>query len=132
MRKVSYRDPETGHKYIFLTNRFDLAAKTICDLYKARWQVELFFKTMKQQLQVKKYVGTSVNAVKTQVWIALIAYLLLMLVKFQSKLGWGKPSIMAALTVVLFSNRVLTDIWADAPKERCVNIGLGQLPLLPI
>lgn len=132
LRKVSYRDPETGHKYIFLTNRFDLAAKTICDLYKARWQVELFFKTMKQQLQVKKYVGTSVNAVKTQVWVALIAYLLLMLVKFQSKLGWGIPSIMAALTVVLFSNRVLTDIWADAPKERCVNIGLGQLALFPI
>lgn len=132
LRKVSYRDPETGHKYIFLTNRFDLVAKTICNLYKARWQVELFFKTMKQQLQVKKFVGTSVNAVKTQVWVALIAYLLLMLVRFQSKLGWGMPAIMAALTVVLFSNRLLTTIWEDAPKERCSNIGLGQLTLFPI
>lgn len=132
LRKVSYRDPETGHKYIFFTNRFDLSAKTICDLYKARWQVELFFKTMKQQLQVKKFVGTSVNAVKTQVWVALIAYLLLLLVRFQSKLGWGIPSIMAALTVVLFFNKELTSLWKDVPKERCSNIGLKQLSLFPI
>ena len=62
-------------KFLFFTNRFDLAAKTICALYKARWQVELFFKTMKQQLQVKKFAGTSVNAVKIQIWVALIAYL---------------------------------------------------------
>ena len=94
--------------------------------------MELFFKTMKQQLQIKKFVGTSVNAVKIQVWVALIAYLLLMLVKFQSKLGWGMPSIMAALTVVLFSNLDLTSLWEDVPKERCRNIGLGQLELFPI
>lgn len=132
LRKVSYRDAQTGHKYIFLTNRFDLAAKTICNLYKARWQVELFFKTMKQQLQVRKFVGTSVNAVKTQVWVALIAYLLLLLVRFQSRLGWCMPAIMAALTVVLFSNRYLKSIWEDVPKERCAKIGLGQLALFPI
>jgi putative transposase len=132
LRKVSYRDPETGHKYVFLTNRFDLSAKTICNLYKARWQVELFFKTMKQQLQVKKFVGTSINAVKIQVWVALIAYLLVMLVRFQSKLGWGMPSIMAALTVVLFANRELTSIWEDVPKERCINISLNQLTLFPV
>lgn len=132
LRKVSYRDPETGHKYVFFTNRFDLAAKTICNLYKARWQVELFFKTMKQQLQVKKFVGTSVNAVTAQIWVALIAYLLLMMVRFQSKLGWGMPALMAALTVVLFSNRWLTSIWDKAPKERCANVGLGQMLLWPI
>jgi len=129
LRKVSYRDPETGHKYIFLTNRFDLAAITICNLYKARWQVELFFKTMKQQLQVKKFLGTSVNAVKIQVWVALIAYLLLMIVKFQSKLGWGMPAIMAALTVVLFSNSDLTTIWQEVPKERCLVARSHQLSL---
>lgn len=103
-----------------------MAAKTICALYKARWQVELFFKTMKQQLQVKKFVGTSVNAVKIQVWVALMAYLLLMLVKFQSKLGWGIPPMMAALTVVLFLNRELKSIWCDAPKQRSAIIGLNQ------
>lgn len=132
LRKVSYRDPLTGHKYVFLTNRFDLAAKTICDLYKARWQVELFFKTMKQHLQIKKYLGTSINAVKAQVWVALIAYLLLAMVRFQSKLGWGIPALMAALTVVLFSNVDLKGIWEDAPKERCAGIGLEQLTLFPI
>jgi len=132
LRKVSYRDPETGHRYVFITNRFDLAAKTVCDLYKARWQVELFFKTMKQQLQVRKYLGTSVNAVKAQVWVALIAYLLLATVRFQSRLGWGIPALMAALTVVLFSNRDLTSLWEQAPRERCARIGFGQLSLWPI
>jgi hypothetical protein len=132
IRKVSYRDPETGHKYIYFTNRFDLAASTICALYKARWQVELFFKTMKQQLQVKKFAGTSVNAVKIQIWVSLIAYLLLMLVRFQSKLGWGMPAIMAALTVMLFSNVDLTMLWGGVPKERPEKSGLIQIPLFQI
>ena len=132
LRKISYRDPETKKKYTFLTNRFDLAAKTICDLYKARWQVELFFKTMKQHLQVKKFLGTSVNAVTTQVWIALIAYLLLSMVKFLCKLGWSTPAIMAGLTVVLFANKELMSVWEDVPKERCININSAQLSLFPI
>lgn len=132
LRRVSYRDPETKKWYVFLTNRFDLAAKTVCDLYKARWQVELFFKTMKQHLQVKKFLGTSVNAVTTQVWIALIAYLLLSMVKFLCKLGWSTPAIMAGLTVVLFANKELKSIWEDAPKERCVNYNSAQLSLFPI
>jgi transposase len=129
IRKVSYKDPETGHKYIYFTNRMDLAAKTICNLYKARWQVELFFKTMKQQLQVKKFSGTSVNAVKIQVWVALIAYLLLMMVKFQSKLGWSMPMIMAALVVMLLSNVALESLWGHVPKERLVRQRFHQLML---
>lgn len=129
LRRVSYRDPETGHWYVFVTNRFDLAAKTICALYKARWQVELFFKVLKSHLQVRKFAGTSVNAVQAQIWVALIAYLLMMAVKFQSKLGWGTPSIMAVLTVTLFSNRELKSIWDDAPKERCVKSKQIQLLL---
>lgn len=132
LRKISYRDPQTGHKYIFLTNRFDLCAKTICDLYKARWQVELFFKVLKQQLQVRKFLGTSVNAVLTQVWVAFIAYLLLMILKYQGRLGWTLPAIMAALTVMLFANKDLKSIWEDVPKERCVNIRFAQLSLFPL
>jgi len=93
--------------------------------------VELFFKTLKQHLQVKKFVGTSVNAVKAQVWVALIAYLLMMMVKFQSKLGWGTSSIMAVLTVLLFAKERLKDIWSSAPKERCITTKLAQLPLFP-
>lgn len=129
LRRISYVDISTGHKYEFLTNRMDLAAKTICNLYKARWEVELFFKTMKQYLQVKKFVGTSVNAVLIQVWVALIAYLLLMLVKYRGRLGWCLPALMAALTVCLFENRLLKSIWEDVPKDRCVNIRLSQIQL---
>ena len=129
LRRVSYRDQTTGHWYEFITNRFDLSAATICNLYKARWEVELFFKVLKGQLQVRKFAGTSVNAVKAQIWVALIAYLLMMVVKFQSKLGWGMPSIMAVLTVMLFVNKELKSIWDDTPKERCVNAKQLQLPL---
>lgn len=132
LRRVSYREPETGHWYVFVTNRFDLSAATICALYKARWEVELFFKVLKSHLQVRKFAGTSVNAVKAQIWVALIAYLLMMTVKFQSKLGWGTPAIMAVLTVTLFANRELRSIWDDAPKERCVKPEYTQLLLFSI
>lgn len=132
LRRVSYREPETGHWYVFVTNRFDLSAATICNLYKARWQVELFFKVLKQHLQVRKFAGTSVNAVKAQIWVALIAYLLMMAVKFQSKLGWGAPAIMAVLTVTLFANRELKSIWDDTPKERCAKPEHIQLQLFRI
>lgn len=131
LRRISYRDPETGHWYVFVTNRFNLSAATICALYKARWQVELFFKVLKSHLQVRKFAGTSVNAVQAQIWVALIAYLLMMVVKFQSKLGWGTPAIMAVLTVTLFTNRRLETIWDDAPKERCVKSDQIQLSLFP-
>lgn len=129
LRRISFRDPETGKHLVFITNRFDLSAKTICALYKARWKVELFFKTLKQHLQVKKFLGTSVNAVTAQVWVALIAYLLMLALKFQSKLGWSTPMIMAGLTAVLFANVALTDIWESSPKERCYKLKSEQ-PLL--
>ena len=76
LRRIGYRDPQTGKHYIFLTNNFKLAAKTIADIYKARWQVELFFKWVKQNLKIKSFIGTSKNAVMTQIWIALCVYLL--------------------------------------------------------
>lgn len=75
LRRIGYRDSETGKHYVFLTNNFKLAAKTIADIYKARWQVELFFKWIKQNLKIKSFVGTSKNAVMTQIWIALCIYL---------------------------------------------------------
>ncbi len=86
LRRIAYRDADTGKRYVFLTNNFKLAAKTIADIYKARWKVELFFKWIKQNLKIKSFVGTSKNAVTTQVWIALCVYLLLAFLKFQSKL----------------------------------------------
>lgn len=129
LRRVSYRDPLTGHKYVFLTNRWDLAAKTICDLYKARWEVELFFKTLKGQLQIDKFVGCGVNAVLWQVWSAMIAYLLVSVIRFKNKLAWATSSIFAVITASIFKNRDLTGLWGMAPRERCAAIGFCQLPL---
>lgn len=126
LRRISYKDRETGKHYEFLTNRFDLAAKTICDLYKSRWEVELFFKTLKGQLQVDKFVGTSENAVLWQVWTALIAYLLVSLIRFINRVKWSIPSTMAVLAVGLFQNTDFKRIFFDVPLERCVNIRFEQ------
>jgi hypothetical protein len=89
LRRVHYRDPETGKEYVFLTNRLDLSALKVTELYRRRWQVELFFKWIKQNLKIKAFYGTSKNAVLIQIWTALIAYLLLVWVKFKTKAGWG-------------------------------------------
>ena len=131
LRRISYCDPETGTRYVFITNRFDLSAKTICDLYKARWKVELFFKTLKGQLQIKKFVGTSENAVMWQVWTAMIAYLLICLIRFMNKVSWSVPCTMAALAVGLFQKIDFKRLFGLLPRERCINIGLQQQLALP-
>ena len=86
LRRIQYRDAETGEDYVYLTNNFKLSAKTIADIYKSRWQVELFFKWIKQNLKIKSFIGTSKNAVLTQIWIAMCVYLILAYLKFESKL----------------------------------------------
>jgi hypothetical protein len=89
LRRVHYPDPETGQEYAFLTNRLDLYALEVAELYRRRWQIELFFKWIKQNLKIKVFYGTSKNAVLIQIWTALIAYLLLIWLKFKSRLAWG-------------------------------------------
>jgi putative transposase len=89
LRLVHYRDPETGKEYVFLTNRPDLPALAVADLYRQRWQIETFFRWIKQNLKIKAFYGTSENAVLIQVWTALIAYLLLLWIKLRSRLGWS-------------------------------------------
>ena len=81
LRRIRFKDPETGKKLVFLTNHFGLPALTVCSLYKSRWQVELFFKWIKQHLRIKRFFGTSENAVKSQVWIAVATYVLVAIVK---------------------------------------------------
>lgn len=107
LRRIGYRCPETGKHYVFLTNNFKLAAKTIADIYKARWQVELFFKWIKQTLKIKSFIGTSKNAVMTQIWIALCVYLLLAFIKFQSKLTKSMQQVLRLLQLNLFEKRDL-------------------------
>ena len=115
LRRIGYRNPETGKHYVFLTNNFKLAAKTIADIYKARWQVELFFKWIKQNLKIKSFVGASRNAVLTQIWIALCVYLLLAFIKFQSKLKKSMQQILRLLQLNLFEKRDLMALLRGDP-----------------
>ena len=85
LRMVNFIDPKTAEQHVFVTNNFKLAARTIADLYKSRWQIEVFFKWIKQNLKIKSFLGTSQNAVMTQIWVAMIYYLLLSFIKFQTK-----------------------------------------------
>jgi hypothetical protein len=116
LRRISYRDPDTGKKLIFLTNRFDLATQTICDLYKSRWKVELFFKTIKQYLRVKKFLGTSTNAVKAQILVALIAYLLVQILRFTNKTSISIADAMAVIGTLLLLKQPLAKILGDLPR----------------
>jgi len=119
LRRIGYRDPETGKHYVFLTNNFKLAAKTIADIYKARWQVELFFKWIKQNLKIKSFGGTSKNAVMTQIWIALCIYLLLAFLKFQSKLKKSMQQLLRLLQLNLLEKRDLMALLrGDPPPDR--------------
>ena len=115
LRRIGYRDPDTGKHYVFLTNNFKLAAKTIADIYKARWQVELFFKWIKQNLKIKSFIGTSKNAVMTQIWIAMCVYLILAFIKFQSKLRKSMQQILRLLQLNLFEKRDLMALLRGDP-----------------
>jgi len=129
LRRIAYRDAETGKRYVFLTNNFKLSAKTIADIYKARWQVELFFKWIKQNLKIKSFVGTSKNAVMTQIWIALCVYLLLAFLKFQSKLQKSTQQILRILQLNLFEKRDLMALLrGDPPNNKQHDI--SQMVLL--
>lgn len=116
LRRITYRDPVTGKRLTFLTNRFDLATQTICDLYKARWKVELFFKTMKQYLRIKKFLGTSANAVKAQILVALIAYLLVQILRFTVKTSISIADAMAVVGTLLLLKEPLKRILGDLPR----------------
>jgi hypothetical protein len=107
LRMVGYICPETGRDYVFLTNIEHLAAQTVADLYKARWQVELFFKWLKQNLKLKGFLGTSKNAVLTQIWTALCISLLIAYLKFASRIELSMQQIARLLQLNLFLKRDL-------------------------
>jgi Transposase DDE domain/Domain of unknown function (DUF4372) len=110
LRRVSYRDPESGKAFIFLTNNFDLPPLTIAQLYKSRWRVELFFKWVKQNLRIKHFFGTSDNAVKTQVWIAICVYVLVAIVRKELKLELSLSQILQVLSVNVFEQVPLVEL----------------------
>jgi len=105
--RIRFKDPETGKTLVFLTNNFALPAATICALYKARWQVELFFKWIKQHLRIKKFYGNSENAVKSQIWIAVSVYVLVAIIKKRLNLDASLYTLLQILSVTLFEKMPL-------------------------
>jgi hypothetical protein len=107
LRRIRFKDPKTGKTLVFLTNNFTLPAATICALYKSRWQVELFFKWIKQHLRIKKFYGNSENAVKSQIWIAISVYVLVAIVKKRLNLDASLYTLLQILSVTLFEKMPL-------------------------
>ena len=117
LRRVKFHDPENDKRLVFLTNHFDLPALTIAQLYRARWGVELFFKWIKQHLRIKAFFGTSENAVKTQVWIAIAVYVLVAIVKKRLGSEASLYTILQILSVTLFEKTPLDQLLANADNE---------------
>ncbi len=118
LRRVRYRDPDTGKTFTFLTNNVTLPAITIARLYKCRWQVELFFKWIKQHLRIKRFFGTSENAVKTQVWIAVSVYLLVAIIKKRLDIEASLYTILQMLSVTVFEKTSLLQMLSEAEITR--------------
>lgn len=114
LRRIETKREDTGATLVFLTNHHGLGASTIAAIYKDRWQIELFFKALKQNLKIKTFVGTSANAVKTQIWTALISMLLLRHLQLSSQFGWSLANLVALLRMNLFTHRDLM-AWLDQP-----------------
>ena len=113
LRRVRFNDPETGKSLVFLTNQMILPAATICALYTSRWQVELFFKWIKQHLRIKQFFGTSENAVKTQIWIAVSVYVLVAIIRKKLNLDVSLYTLLQALSLTLFEKMPLQQAFPD-------------------
>jgi transposase len=129
LRRVSYRAPEDGKVLVFLTNNFDLPALAIAQLYKLRWRVELFFKWIKQNLRIKHFFGTSDNAVKTQVWIAICVYVLIAIVRKELRLQLSLSQILQILSVNVFEQVPLAELVENSTTQAEVPILRNQLML---
>lgn len=115
LRRIGYRDATTGRHYVFITNALHLSASTIAELYKERWQIELFFKWIKQNLKIKSFLGTSKNAVMTQIWIALCVSLMIAYLKFISRCSHSAQQILQLLQLNLFVRRDLFELLCRPP-----------------
>jgi len=117
LRRIGYRDAETGRHYVFLTNNFKLSAKTIADIYKERWQIEIFFRWIKQNLKIKSFIGNSRNAVMTQIYVALVAYLILCMFKFLSKIAASLQNLIRVVQLNLFRRCTLEELFEPPPND---------------
>ena len=129
LRRISYYDIETNKKFVFLTNNFLLEALTIARLYKCRWRIEIFFKWIKQYLRIKTFFGTSINAVKTQIWIAISIYVLVAIVKKELKIELSLGEILQILSIVLFEQVSIEQVLMNNVSQNEYNQFHNQLSL---
>jgi transposase len=128
LRRIKYYDSETNHYYVFITNDFNISAQTVADLYRNRWQVELFFKWIKQHLKIKTFWGQSENAVKTQICIAICTYVIVAILKKKLKIDRSLYEILQILSVSLFDKTLLFELFSD---KRLQTFGVGHQNTLP-
>jgi hypothetical protein len=129
LRRITFYDAEHDKQLVFLTNNFDLPALTIAQLYRCRWQVELFFKWIKQHLRIKKFYGTTENAVKTQIWIAISVYVLVAIVKKRHKIEASLYTILQILSLTLFEKTSLNQLLTNNENQTCDTQEDNQLNL---
>ena len=129
LRRIKFNDPQTGKRLVFLTNNFALDALAIAKLYKSRWQVELFFKWIKQHLRIKAFFGTSENAVKSQIWIAVSVYVLVAIVKKRLALPATLYEILQILSLSLFEKTPVNCLFHDDPHQKISTADPNQLTL---
>jgi IS4 transposase len=134
LRLIESLDPETGKTIVLITNNVKLEASTLAQVYQDRWEIEVFFRALKQNLRIKTFVGTSANAVHIQIWTALIAILVLKYLQLRSRFPWSLSNLVALLRQQLFVHR---DLWAwiDAPFDPPPPLSTSaaeQLSLLPV
>jgi hypothetical protein len=129
LRRISYYAQDIDKRFVFLTNNFTLPALTIAQLYRARWQVELFFKWIKQYLRIKAFYGTSINAVKTQVWIALCVYVLVAIIKQELKIDRSMGEILHILSICPFENMPILQAFSHECEPNNMFSDCKQLPL---
>ena len=129
LRRINFNDPESGKTLVFLTNNFALPALTITKLYRLRWQIELFFKWIKQHLRIKAFFGTSENAVKTQIWIAVSVYVLVAIVKKRLKLSASLYEILQILSLTMFERIPLHQLLTLSEPDPTMSVAVSQLNL---
>jgi len=132
LRRIRYYDVETNAKLIFLTNSLDLPALTVAQLYKARWRIELFFKWIKQHLRIKAFYGTSENAVKTQIWIAVSVYVLVAIIKKELGLDQSLYTILQVLSITLFEQTPLLSAFSQTDYKTQIGDSDNQLALFDL
>ena len=129
LRRVKYFDEQTGKTFNFLTNHFAIPATTVADLYRHRWRVELFFKWIKQHLHIKSFFGTSENAVKTQIWIAVAVYVLVAIVKKRLGIPGDLYTLLQVLSLTLFEKTPIISVFSETDRANAQNNSFNQLNL---